>query len=68
MKDYPGIASACLILQGIHWGDAKEYKRALFYAYYGESIAEKYNVIGYIQFPVSVLPRCISLKLPKFMC
>ena len=51
MHNAEGIASACLSLQGIHWAKLKEYQRALLYAHYGESVSEKYNVIGNFQFP-----------------
>jgi two-component system, NtrC family, sensor kinase len=50
INDNTGIASVHLMLQGIYRDGIKDYRSSLKYALYGEEIAEKNNIIGFVTF------------------
>ncbi|HYK47738.1 MAG TPA: hypothetical protein VEV83_21315, partial [Parafilimonas sp.] len=46
LHDNQGTASSYLVLQAQYWNAARDYEKALNYAFLGEKIAEANNVIG----------------------
>ena len=50
INDYPGVASAHLVLESAFWS-AGDYKNSLVHAFAGEKIAEDKNVKGVTVFP-----------------
>ena len=48
IKDYPGIATACLSLQGGYRDGIADYRSSLEYAFAGKQIAEKHNPRMYL--------------------
>ena len=51
IKDYPGIATACLSLQGGYRDGIADYRSSLEYAFAGKQIAEKHNPRMYLCIP-----------------